>query len=622
MELDVLVALLRGENVRVNAHVYKSNDMEMLIRIAQEYNIKSLSFHHATEAYKIADILRENNISTAIFTDNWGKKSEAWDASVHMPKILVDSGVKMAIKSDHPIINGKNLIYDAAKAMFYGMSPDATMRAITSVPASIIGVSDRIGALKEGYDGDIVLWDKHPLSLGARPDTIIIDGNVVLHRNHAIVSTSLEPEYMPEPATETLELNNAPIITETHDFKCYAVKGAVIHVQDEKDTIIQSGTIVVVHGTIKCMKQTCEIPPSCNVYQSSHPIHIIPGLIESSSSLGLVEIVTESQAHEGSAETRNKGENPDLHAIDGLRLFNSRTIPAARKNGVTVSISHPKNDALVMGTSVAYYLLDNHRIEEVLVKETTGLHITLGIDSVHDLNNAVMAQLHDLRVLLEKKQKEILSRKLKRKSELGNLKDQLLNNDIVVRVLRKEIPLVAHVNQVDVMNHLLRMQKLFKFRLVIVGGAEAHLIAKTLAKQEVSVIITPSKKGHAAHQRWDTMLTDSCDFGISILHSAGVKLGISVGYAHYARDLRWIAGKVQQSGNEQGKRVLKESQTLAMITKNVAQMFGLYEQGLGQLREKDVANFVVLIGKNVLTFESRVRVVAVGSRVETKPIQR
>jgi imidazolonepropionase-like amidohydrolase len=59
--------------------------------------------------------------------------------------------------SDHPIINSKNLIYDAAKATFYGLSPEETMKAITTTPASILGIADRVGAIKEGY-GDIVFF--------------------------------------------------------------------------------------------------------------------------------------------------------------------------------------------------------------------------------------------------------------------------------------------------------------------------------------------------------------------------------------------------------------------------------------------------------------------------------
>jgi imidazolonepropionase-like amidohydrolase len=524
--------------------------------------------------------------------------------------------------SDHPIINGKNLIYDAAKATFYGLSPEETMKAITTTPASILGIADRVGAIKEGYDGDIVLWDRHPLMIGARPDTIVVDGNVVVNRKMEIFSTYPQPNIMTEEESDKITKNGKPLRTEVLHSKCYLIRGATIHTMDEKNTLLERANILVEDGQIKCVGKNCqEDSKTCQVFEGTE-MHVIPGLVESSSSLGLIEIVGESQAHEGNSESRNRGLNAEVRALDGIRLYNSRTIPAARKNGVTVTISHPISNALVMGTSTSFFLLDNERVDDMLIKDVVGLHVTLGYDTVHDLNNAISAQFLDLRNMFVKTQKLVLSRKLKRKSDLAELKDKLLNEDAVVKVLRGQIPLIAHVNQVDAITHLLRLQRQFHFKLVIVGGAEAHLVAKTLVKQDVGVVITPSRKGHAAQQRWDTMLTDPVDFGASILHAAGVKLGVSVGYAHYARDLRWIAGKIQATSHSQGRKLITPRDALAMITKNVAQMFGIYDRGVGQIRVQDTANFIVLIGPNLLSFESRVKIVAFGTRLECKPIQR
>ena len=77
--------------------------MQMMIRIAKEFNFTISAFHHALEAYKIPEILRENLINVAIFSDLWGYKMEALDGSVWAPKILHESGVPVALKSDHPV---------------------------------------------------------------------------------------------------------------------------------------------------------------------------------------------------------------------------------------------------------------------------------------------------------------------------------------------------------------------------------------------------------------------------------------------------------------------------------------------------------------------------------------
>jgi imidazolonepropionase-like amidohydrolase len=68
---------------------------------------------------------------------------EAYDASVFGPKILAENGVKVALKSDHPVIYARDLMYEAAKANHYGLSTKDSIAAVTSVPAQAMGQSHR-----------------------------------------------------------------------------------------------------------------------------------------------------------------------------------------------------------------------------------------------------------------------------------------------------------------------------------------------------------------------------------------------------------------------------------------------------------------------------------------------
>jgi imidazolonepropionase-like amidohydrolase len=78
-------------------------DMEMMIRISKEFDFSITTFHHALEAYKIPEILKENFIKVAIFSDLWGYKMEALEGSVWAPSILAERGIEVALKSDHPV---------------------------------------------------------------------------------------------------------------------------------------------------------------------------------------------------------------------------------------------------------------------------------------------------------------------------------------------------------------------------------------------------------------------------------------------------------------------------------------------------------------------------------------
>lgn len=174
-ELEPLVALLRGE-VLLQVHCYEVHDIETLLRVAEEFNFKVAAIHHALEAWKVPALLKERNVAVATFADLWGFKMEAYDGSVHAPKILFDAGVRLALKSDHPVIDAKWLIFEAAKAHHYGLPEQAALQAVTRNPALAIGLGNRLGTLEVGKDADVLVWSSPPFQLGAQPERVIVDG--------------------------------------------------------------------------------------------------------------------------------------------------------------------------------------------------------------------------------------------------------------------------------------------------------------------------------------------------------------------------------------------------------------------------------------------------------------
>lgn len=177
IKLESLTALLRGR-VKLNIHCYETHDIEAMLRHADEFNFNISAFHHALEAYKIPEIIKraQNNITIATFADHWGYKKEAFGASPQAPKYLYESGIPVALKSDHPVLNSQHMAFEAAKATHYGLPPQEAFKSITSVPAKALGLGHRVGSLKVGYDADVVIWDRNPLALGAAPLQVFVDG--------------------------------------------------------------------------------------------------------------------------------------------------------------------------------------------------------------------------------------------------------------------------------------------------------------------------------------------------------------------------------------------------------------------------------------------------------------
>lgn len=188
LEKETLAGVLAGEII-VHMHCYRSDEMVQVLDMADEFGYEIGTFHHAIEAYKIADYLAEDDVCAAVWADWWGFKFEAYD-SVRANAALVDAqeGGCAVIHSDDP--NGvQRLNQEAAKAMADGnaigldITPEEAITWITRNPARAAGILDQTGTLEVGKDADFVLWDGDPFSVYGRPSQVYIDGALLFDRD-------------------------------------------------------------------------------------------------------------------------------------------------------------------------------------------------------------------------------------------------------------------------------------------------------------------------------------------------------------------------------------------------------------------------------------------------------
>ena len=182
LKLEALADVLRGK-LLVHIHIYRADEMLTEIAMAKEFGYKIRAFHHALEAYKVADQLAANNIAIATFSDWWGYKQEAWDAIPWNATMSMRKGVRVAIKSDSEDYT-RRLNQEAAKTMRYGgATEEEALKMITLNAAWIVGVDDRVGSIDIGKDADLVIWDGYPLSSYGVPEKVLIDGDVYFDRS-------------------------------------------------------------------------------------------------------------------------------------------------------------------------------------------------------------------------------------------------------------------------------------------------------------------------------------------------------------------------------------------------------------------------------------------------------
>jgi imidazolonepropionase-like amidohydrolase len=187
LRMESLAEVLRG-NIFVQNHCYRADEMVQMIDLAHEFGFKIRSFHHAVEAYKIADILAREGTAVSIWADWWGFKEEAMDGIQYNAALVQQAGGRPIIHSDSE--SGiQRLNQEAAKAMYYGrragiqITRDQALRWFTANPAWALGLDSIIGTLEPGKMADVVLWSGDPLSVYARALQVYNDGWLVYDRN-------------------------------------------------------------------------------------------------------------------------------------------------------------------------------------------------------------------------------------------------------------------------------------------------------------------------------------------------------------------------------------------------------------------------------------------------------
>ena len=184
---ETLADVLRG-NIYVQNHCYRADEMMQMLDLAREFGFKIRSFHHAVEAYKIADVLAREGVASSVWADWWGFKEEAMDGIYENAALLQQAGARAVIHSDDA--GGiQRLNQEAAKAMYHGrragipVTRDQALRWFTANPAWALGLDSLVGTLEPGKMADVVVWSADPLSVYAQAVQVYNDGWLVYDRN-------------------------------------------------------------------------------------------------------------------------------------------------------------------------------------------------------------------------------------------------------------------------------------------------------------------------------------------------------------------------------------------------------------------------------------------------------
>lgn len=177
LQLDAIAEILDNKRF-ITCHSYVQSELNMLMHVADSLKFRINTFTHILEGYKVADKMKAHNISASTFADWWAYKLEVMEAIPYNAAILTKEGVNTGINSDDAEM-GRRLNQEAAKTIKYGgLTETQALKLVTLNPAKMLHIDDKVGSIKVGKSADLVLWTDNPLSIYAKADKTIIDGQI------------------------------------------------------------------------------------------------------------------------------------------------------------------------------------------------------------------------------------------------------------------------------------------------------------------------------------------------------------------------------------------------------------------------------------------------------------
>jgi imidazolonepropionase-like amidohydrolase len=577
LEHESLIALLRGE-ILLNVHCYESYDLEMMIRLSKQFGFKINTFHHALEAWTIADLLAKEGIATAIFADHWGYKKEAYGSSTKAAQVLAKAGVKVAFKSDHPVLNAQNLIYEAAKAHHYGLSPELAIKAVTSVPAERMGQDHRIGYVKKGYDADIVLWDKNPLELGAHPLKVFVDGYSTFE--HTDFAKSINEKVSLRPMMHISDIVwKMPETEKLVESATYINIYGLIH--SESAEWQKESKIVVSKGIITCIGPACK--PSGEIVDLQQS-WVIPGIIAAGVKLGLTVIEAESSSSAGKVTSTEE----IVYSADGLRIGrnHSKLMDAAFKGGITTAIVSLQFTGSIGSVGTAFRTGVKTARSDAFVRRNLGMNFSVGRKAISSgLDSSISGQL---------------TRIAKHVDTAGQ-------------------PLIFDATASDHIASILH--KFSGKNIIIKGGAESHNVAHEIAEAGASVLLNPTRCVPDSWFNQDCRVTGSSPSTLELLSEAGINVGVTSPDDNLIRGLIWEAGwqVADFTGYETFTDFEIAKKSAALVTWNIAKAYGI-EDIAGTIAVGRRATFVAYQGVPG-TLSAKVKLVVDGDIIESQTDQ-
>jgi len=361
--------------------------------------------------------------------------------------------------------------------------------------------------------------------------------------------------------------------------------------------MIKEGIVLVRESKIAAVGKDLEIPPEAEVIDATGKV-VMPGLIDAHSHVGIVPEGLDWEYSDANEITDPV--TPQLRVIDAIDPTD-QAFKDAIAGGVTTVVTGPGSANVIGGQSVVIKTAGTS-LEEMILRNPAGVKMAFGKKMERPSQGKYPYPVTSMGTVGVLRQALTEARNYMKKIERREEHERDLGMEVLVKLLKREIPARIHVQRAGDMLSIIRVAKEFGFDFTMEHAREAHFIIDELLNNRVPVVFGPLMRA-----RRSIVFKHLDPRTPALLSKAGIKVALMTD--HPVIPIQYLSLMAAIAAGEG----MSEDEALKAITINAAEIAGVADR-VGSIEPRKDADIVIFSG-HPLKIRSRVEKVLVNGQI-------